>query len=210
MRRLPLFLAALVLYLLAGAARATTIVGPGNVTVLTYDTAPNLIVVDLNNPQTLAAGTYTATFFNRQMNFGAGSIQPLLLTSTSPTSYVTIALGAAQSSGVTQAFTATTFGGTNAFTLGATTTVYGGIYWAAGAPAMPVGYAAGGSSFVRYAGAAAPVVGNAIGGGATIGNPFARTYDFSISVEPVPEPSTAALLGLGVALLVRRRASRAR
>jgi PEP-CTERM motif-containing protein len=208
-RLLPLLLSVLSLLAFSATARATAIIGPGNVTVVTYDTAPNLIAVDLNNPQTLAAGTYTATFFNRQMNFGAGNIQPLLLTSTSPTSYVTIALGASQSSAVTQAFTATTFGGSNTFTLGATTTVYGGIYWAAGAPAMPVGFAAplGSSTFVRFAGAAAPVVGNAIGGGSSL--TLVRSYDFSISVEPVPvpEPSTAALLAIGITLLGMRRRS---
>src|ERR1051325_3363190 len=97
--------------------------------VATYDTAPSLIAVDLTAPVTLLAGSYTATLFNHQFNFGAGTIEPLPLIGNGVNSFTTIAAGATSSSGQTPPYGSTTFGEVSSFTLGSTTMVYAGLYW---------------------------------------------------------------------------------
>ncbi len=94
----------------------------------------------------------------------------------------TRAAGDTQGVAATSPFAATNFGGSSTFGVGTGETVYAGVYWDQSAPGtMPVGFASSGSTFVRYAGASAPVVGSLISGGGGAGT-FARAYDFSIDV----------------------------
>ncbi len=98
------------------------------------------------------------------------------------------------------------------FTLASDTTVFAGLYWngpVTPASHMPVGFLNGGNTnFIRFASADPPSVGSAISGGNS-GN-FTRTYDFSIDVGVVPEPSTILLLGSGLAGLVAWRMRKGR
>lgn len=186
---------------------AQTIIGPGNIAVDAQDNAAPMIVVDLANAQTLAAGQWSATNFNYQFSTSvsgsaAGTIAPMLFTSPSANVYTPIALGGAVGYTSPTAFlTNQPFGGTSTFTLPSQTTVYAGLYYERTAPFsgsnnMAIGFANSGSSFLRYGGANAPSVGSPISGG-TPGT-FPRAYDFSVTVEAVPEPSLGLLAVGGV------------
>src|SRR5262249_47815531 len=117
-------------------------------------------------------------------------------------------------------FLSAPFGGTDTFTLAASATVYGGLYWEATPPfslepRMPVGFDNNvGSVFVVYgggvgSGANPPVIGTPVSGSAE--GFFSRMYDFSIQVDPaaaVPEPSSLLLALAGAGLLGWRRLRR--
>lgn len=164
----------------AGQAAPITL-GPGDVASTANDGSGDLIAVDLVNAMPLVPGVYSATSFNRQYTSVNGAIQPLVLVGGSSV-FRTRAAGDTQAVAATSPFAATNFGGSSTFSVGTGETVYAGVYWDQSAPgAMPVGFASSGSSFVRYAGAAAPVVGSLISGGGGAGT-FARAYDFSIDV----------------------------
>lgn len=202
--------------LVATHAAAQTIIGPGDIVPDSQDNAAPMIVVDLANPQTLAAGQWSASNFNYQFSStvsgtAAGTIAPILFTSPSANVYDVIALGDAVSYTSPTAFlTDQPFGGTSSFTLPSQTTVYAGLYYERTAPFtggnnMAIGFANSGSSFLRYGGATAPSVGSPISGG-TPGT-FPRAYDFSVTVQAVPEPSLG-FLAIGGALVGFRRFTR--
>src|SRR5262249_50727014 len=133
MRKLLCWMA---LLLAPAAARADfVVVGPGQVPVGAGDEAFNLIAVDLNAPSTLGPGAYQASQFNYQFTDFAGfqtpgSITPVLLTGGG-TTFTPVAVGDAVTFSGATGFLSTTFGGSDTFTLGASTTVYAGLYWQA-------------------------------------------------------------------------------
>ena len=205
----------------AGQSQAGVMVGPGDVNIAANDEAASLIVVDLTTSQALSAGNYSASTFNYQFSqFGGnvvgGTVAPFLATFDG-SHYNVIAVGDSVSDPIGGAgtFTSATFGGSNTFTLGSTTTVFAGLYERniAGFK-QPIGFAAGGSSYSLYNSGFAgtgdvtfPVVGSGISGGNATAT-FARSYDFSIGIiqSPVPEPTSAAMFAVGaIALLARSR-----
>ena len=159
--------------------------------------------------------THTADFFNYQFeeaNPGQPlgvSVQPFLAVANG-SDYEVIALGDTVTFVSPTAFISTPFGGSNTFTLGAATTVYAAFFWQGdfGVNRSPIGFDNVGSTFIRFGGANSPVLGGNISGGAE--GTFSRTYDFSVTIKAVPEPSTLALVGVGspglIGLLRRRRA----
>lgn len=208
---------------------AGVIIGPGDISVTTSDGASfDLLAVDLNSPANLGAGSYVAALFNYQFSImppgsqPLGVITPVLLTGAG-TSFTPVAVGDPVSYTGPTAFVSAPFGGTDTFALGIGTTLYGGLFWHATLPPggpdtwntrrMPIGYAGGVSTFVRYQSANPPVVGNPISGGSA--EFFGRSYDFSIEVTPVsavPVPPTLLLALTGGSLLhawgIRRRGNR--
>jgi hypothetical protein len=200
----------LVLPLFTANAAWATIIGPGDVATNTQDTGFNLLIVDLNAPLTMTAGSHNATQFNYEFgSSAAGSITPLLLTGNGVDNFTPIAVGATIAYSGATSFISATFGGSDAFTLPSSDTVYAGLFWNSTTVTMPVGFLNGtGSSFIRYVGANSPTVGAPINGG--FQGTFSRTYDFSISVDaaPVPEPSIITLFGIGLAGLVSLRSPR--
>jgi hypothetical protein len=181
-------------------ASATVVVGPGQNPVNSNDTAWYLDVVELDNAQTLAAGTYTATTLNTQFTgTPQGTITPFLAVA-SGNGYTPIAIGSAiDASSATPAFASTAFGGSDRFTLTSATTVYAGVY-STSTGNMAVGFDNGvGSTYITYGYADAPVLGQALSGN-NIGQ-FSRTYDFSINVSAVPELSTWAMMLAGFGAL---------
>jgi hypothetical protein len=102
------------------------------------------------------------------------------------------------------------FGGTDTFTLTSSETVYAGIYQVNYGSNAPIGFLDGSGSVVAYGYANAPIIGEALSGGQS--GTFARTYDFSIGVASVPEPSTLVLAGIagaaGLVVAYRRRRKR--
>jgi len=208
----------------AGVNARAAMIGPGPVTTNTQDTAFNLMAVDLSAPATLGPGNYNASLFEymftNALSPTVGSITPVVLTGGG-SSFTPVAVGSPITYTGPTSFISTSFGGSGAFTLGATTTVYGGVYWSdpggSSGDHMPLGFnSTSGSAFIRYSsnpgvdpGATAPTAGTPISGGLDSGT-FTRAYDFSIQV--VPEPSSLALLSLGALGLVRpaqRRRDRA-
>ncbi len=193
-------------------------IGPGDVSTVVNDHQGDIIAIDLT-PQLVSAGNHTVSTFNyesKTINPGlAGTLQPMLATG-SGTSFTVIALGDIITySGDTGGFVSSAFGGSDTFTLASNTNVFAGVYWdEPGGGRMPVGFASGGSSWVRYnpstgspGGAHAPTVGNPISGGT--GGGFARTYDFSVTIGAVPEPSSFAFISVcAIGFGFRRRKRR--
>jgi hypothetical protein len=154
-----------------------------------------------------SAGTYDLSAFDAAYTSFGGYLTPLLVEYTGGTTYIPIALGSDRAVTATTPFEAQTFGPDTTFTLAAPEEVYAALQWQQGTGDMAVGYITGGSIYSFNNGVAPATLGTALAG---IGqSPFARTYDFSISVgqESVPEPMTLGLLGLGFAGIaaVRRR-----
>lgn len=201
----------------AGQSQADTIAGPGDVYIDANDSAISLLIVDLTASRTLDAGNYLASTFNYQFshwggNGVGGTVAPFLATYDG-SHYNVIAVGDSvlDPLGVPTSFRSATFGGSNTFTLGSTTTVFAGLY-EQNIPGyrQPIGFANGGASYLLYNSGLAgtgnvdfPVVGSGISGGNATGT-FARSYDFSIGIvqSPVPEPSSAAMFSIGAAALL--------
>jgi predicted outer membrane repeat protein len=183
------------------------VIGPGQVTIDGQGTDFPQIVVDLANSQALAAGTYAAGSFHYQFStfdsgglFGtgmpSGTITPLLLTYANG-NYTPVAVGAPVTYSADTGFTSTSFGGSDTFTLGASTTIYAGLYWSdpSGIPGtdtdrMPVGFTdTTGSTFILYSsppgvgGANRPVVGTPISESGGSAGTFQRAYNFDIEVS---------------------------
>jgi hypothetical protein len=196
----------------ASMAEATTL-GWGDRTVGNNDSDADMIIVSTGaSTQTLTAGTYQATNFNFQFTEAqttiGGSVRPLILISPSTNVYNVIAMGSVIPYSAPTSFGTVAFGGTNTFTLAATTQVFGGFYWdGSSGQRNPIGFNGGGDAFLRCAGAAAPALNTNISGGFPLGF-TGRAYDFSIDISPVPEPCTVVLGGtaaLGFAAIARRR-----
>ena len=163
-------------------AEPVTVVGSGEVDLDTYDTARNVINVDLQNGMTLAAGDYAASLFNYEFSrVGNGSVQPLLL-SRSGTDYTVIALGdTIDFDTISHGFTSATFGGQATFTLSEATEVFAGFYWHGTSSA--IGFENNqGSTFQLFNDPDAPALGQKLSG-ANSGT-FSRAYDFSVAVAP--------------------------
>lgn len=207
------FAATIVLW--GSAASASIVIGNGDTVSGSNDSAFDFIAIDLTNPISLLAGSYSVATFNYQFTTSdptlGGSIQPFLATGSVP-DFTAIAVGDGVTYTADGAFTSVAFGGVNSFTLPSTTTVYAGIHWdGEGSNRMPVGYSSSGSSFLRLSGAIPPLTGFSIGGGGS--SIFSRTYDFSITVDTssVPEPASVGLAGVGLflaAVAARRRRQR--
>lgn len=209
-------LALAALLTLTGAGARAAVIGPGDTTIDANDTAADLLAVDLTNPVTLAAGTHMASLFHYQFSEAngpiGGTITPVLLTGSAP-SFTPVAVGATIPFAGPTAFISAPFGGSDTFTLAASTTVYAGVFWNGdfGTDTMPVGFLDGvGDAYVFFQDAAPPAVGVPSSGDNE--GRFSRTYDFSIETDAspaaaVPEPSTLVLAGTGLLGLgaVRRR-----
>jgi hypothetical protein len=120
------------LLLTAPPASAGFVIGPGNVPGDWHDSAYDLIVVDLNAPAALGAGSYVASQFNYEFNPNVvggtgstelnGSVTPVLLTGGG-TSFTPIAVGDTIAYSGPTGFISAAFGGADTFTLAAGTTV---------------------------------------------------------------------------------------
>ena len=161
---------------------------------------------------TLPAGTYKATTW--QYNAGqSGQVTPYLAVLTGADAYQIVAVGSTQT--ITGGFgvnTTVTFGGSSTFTLGAATNLYAGITnpkVAGSQNPINTNLASGGT--VDHDNNADGNMSPAVLGGAVNGfghANLARSYAFSINVDPVPEPTTALLSSLGIVGLLygtRRR-----
>jgi hypothetical protein len=193
---------------LAQTAHAVTL-GWGDIIPSNNDSDFDMILIaNGTSAQTLGAGTYQATNFNYQFTEMqttiGGTVTPLVLTSPAANVYTVIGIGTPVTYSSAGSFTTTTFGGTDTFTLNSATTVYGGFYWDGSAGLRnPIGFSFSGSgvsTYVRYAGANAPVLNSNTSGGFDFQS-ASRRYDFSVDIQPavVPEPST--LLAAGVAVV---------
>jgi hypothetical protein len=187
------------------------VLGPGPVTVTNGDGLSSpLITVDLNAPVTLSAGDYVVSQFNYRFSLydgfiTIGDITPIVFTGNGVDDFTPIAIGDTITYSGPTAFISTPFGGSDTFTLGATTTIYAGLYWTApaytGGPEyrMPIGSNNnGGLIFNRQSGVDSPVIGSPISGGDPLPAGFnSRRYDFSIGVDSavtaVPEPPSFLL-----------------
>jgi fibronectin-binding autotransporter adhesin len=167
--------------LVCGAAHAAVTIGPGDINETEHDMAGGgFVCVDLVNPATLPAGTYSASAFSYRFA-GAGTIQPFVAVAGGD-SYTPVALGDAVTLGGASDWTTSAFGGLDTFTLASDTAVYAGFYRSEGFP-CPIGFGDNtGSSYLHYDGADAPGLGTPLSGGSA--GTWARTYDFSITVEP--------------------------
>ena len=161
---------------------------------------------------TLPAGTYIATTW--QYNAGqAGQVIPYLAVLTGADAYQIVAVGSTQT--ITGGFgvnTTVTFGGSSTFTLGAATNLYAGITNPKGLGSQnPVNTNLASGGTVDHDNNADGNMSPAVLGGAVNGfghANLARSYAFSINVDPIPEPTTALLSSLGVVGLLfgtRRR-----
>ncbi len=161
---------------------------------------------------TLPAGIYKATTW--QYNAGqSGQVTPYLAVLTGSDAYQIVAVGSTQT--ITGGFgvnTTVTFGGSSTFTLGAATNLYAGITnpkVAGSQNPINTNLASGGT--VDHDNNADGNMSPAVLGGAVNGfghANLARSYAFSINVDPIPEPTTALLSSLGVVGLLfgtRRR-----
>ena len=165
--------------------------------------------VDLSSPVDLVAGFYQATEFSFAAG-RAGQATPFLAVSTGPQTYKVIALG---DNAVFDAAATTTvpFGGTDVFSLDATTTVFAGIINPPGSVDNPIWLDNGAGATDHDNADLSPItaVGDVVDGfsHANLG----RTYAFSITVDDaIPEPSSLllasiAFASLGCCALRRRR-----
>jgi hypothetical protein len=177
-------------------------IGPGNVVANYFrDWGPSYgfpvwTILDTSRPQTLAAGTYRASSFGHEFagNGPADAVvQPFLATLNATTGVIVpVAVGSAVTATATSGFVSPAFGGSDTFTLAASTPIYAGFAWTCPTATGPVNCAlgsdqpsAGRFSTIRYS-TAMPAVGVPI----TQLPPYAQfsegyqnnTYDFSIAV----------------------------
>lgn len=204
------FLAVASLALLATSAPAQD-VGAGNDTVGNelVDTGGGRINVDTSTPLTLAAGDYIALTFNFDSGI-AGDVTPFLAVLTSPNVYQAIAVGNPQTITGVNIDANTAFAGSANFTLAATTTIFAGI---SSQTQNPIFLDDGTAQNTDHEGVGQAdytvTVGGTVPPDGSFSNPdLGRTYAFSITVAPIPEPTAlaATLLG-GLALGLRRRRS---
>lgn len=205
--------------LLAGTAQAA-LVGPGfGIPNDANDSSGGRINVDESAPLALAAGTYVATTF--QFDAGiAGDVTPFVAFRPDPANddrYQVLAVGTAQTiTGAAQDQTLP-FGGTATFTLATPTTVYVGIASNTQNPialdndtAAPLltDHEGGGQAASSYI-IPAPGPAGIVPPDGQFSNPdLGRRYAFGVDVQLVPEPSSAAVIGLlalGLCGVRRRR-----
>jgi hypothetical protein len=189
------------------------VVGPGNAGGTGQDDV-SVLVLDLTNPKVLS-GSYTATTFSYEfLSLSTGvsnaGVQPLLATLSGST-YTVIALGTMITDLTPVSFGDHAFGGSDTFSVSPGTTVYAGFYAPGTAydggsgtkHCSPIAAtSSGGNSEVwynLYNTLAAPVLGQALSG--SVYNP-AKSYNFSVTVTPTPEPGTLALLAGALAGLL--------
>jgi hypothetical protein len=161
---------------------------------------------------TLGAGTYIASSWS--YNAGqTGSVIPYLAMSTGPNTYQVLAVGSqVDIVGGFGSDVTVTFGGSSEFTLGASTEIFAGIFNPPGAGSQnPITTNLASGSTVDHDNNADGLI-SPISVGAPVDGfghaDLARSYAFSIDVQPVPEPSSAlfSMLGLaGLTILARRR-----
>jgi hypothetical protein len=202
--------AAIVTISLPTSALAATQIGPGNVGSTTNDTNAQLEIFDLTHTVTLAAGTYTVASLDTDFTLtGAGVLTPFLAADAGGT-FTPLAVGANITNFTAGGgFQSYAFGGADTFTLAQSTLVVAGLEWTQGTTNMPVGFNAVGSTFAFYNGANTPVVGTPLAAVSGAGT-FERTYDFSLTLAGVPEPTTWAMMLVGIGGLggvMRRRAA---
>ncbi len=217
MRSRSLVVLAIVAFVSAASsmAYADVVVGPGNQTgTVLYDAwIPDFggnatgMVIDTATAPTVAAGLHHATNFSYEFSGydNVGTLTPFLATK-SGADFVPVAVGSAVTYAANTSYGSHAFGGAGAFTLAAAAQVYAGFYWnaatATGLAQCPIGYVDGVGSDEYWSGmVSAPVIGTAVGAGAgahyVMPGPIVssgRAYEFSITMDAVPEPSAIAML----------------
>jgi hypothetical protein len=175
-----------------------TSVGPGtSIPHNSVDGTPGRTNVDLSNPVLLPAGDYAATFFNYDSGL-ASDVQPFLASANGAHSYLVLAAGDVRNLPGASENQTIAFGGSNTFTLGATTTVYAGIT-SSGLNPIPFDSLSAGSYTTDHDQSGSQVfVGQTLASFNAPDNP--RRYSFSIDV--VPEPSSIVLAAAGIAGLL--------
>ncbi|MDA0811970.1 MAG: PEP-CTERM sorting domain-containing protein [Verrucomicrobia bacterium] len=157
---------------------------------------------------TLAAGVYSINSFSYQAG-QTGSVIPYLAKLTAANTYEILGVGDQIDVTTLNADVTVPFGGSNQFTLTGSTVVYAGIVNPTGPGSqnpIKLNYASG--STVDHDNNADGLISQAVVGGSVGGFAHAnlgRSYAFSIEVDAIPEPSSAILSLLGVAVIGLRR-----